>query len=520
MSLSRIFAGAFIRKLAFIAAAALVAVVLSMFGIGNAHAQVAPQGCGDTSLGWGNPAPDPPICADEGEANEFSRLAALAAKNSQAPTTAITQDLKATQSCSVTPIQGVFYCYIRWQIKAGLTYFAERKYPSNNTCTTRNVGLGLNGAVKWKPGSDKDCLSGCEYKIVSGLQTRSVSANSPGQISVRTGVMYGGTWEYSGPTCQNVPGIDSGREKEKQTKPECVPAGSGRTYCVKPNNDFCATASSGRTFCWTPGLEGTKTDGPNTQTIQNGNQPPSPPPGSTHTNTTNISNVTNSSTSNTTINNYTTNSGEAAGPTNEGTGADADGVPGGSGSGTPGGTGTGTGGEDDEGDDESSSGGSGCESPPVSTGSPLLGAIIQQTYATKCAIKEGLGSLKGEGQCSDQGTVVAFSCSGDTVGCALALRARERGCKEAQANANLIADGTKDQGDEPDGSLWGEPDGTGNLDAGLISMAGGQLVPIVQVEGVSWDLNEPVDDFASKIRFVIVAMFAVWAMFIVGGKPS
>lgn len=381
-----VFKSAFVRKLGYMAAAAFVAVVLSFVGTGKAHAQTQGLNCGDTSLGWGwPPAPEnQPICADQGEAYAMAKAAAHAYAKAMRPTTAPSAEaLFAGPVCSGSPPDR--YCYYVYHVTAGSSWKAYRWYPDGNTCSTRNASLGTNRKMRWATGSDETCIAGCKYKVASDANTRNIYANAPGQASVMTGRMFGGIWEYTGDTCTSTPGNEKTRDNENQKDPECVPAGSGRTYCIKTNGDHCNTATANRTICWTPGEEGTKTDGPITQTQNNGNSPPVAPEGSTHTNTTTTTNITNSTSTTTTINNYSTNNGGAAGGSNQGEGTGSNGAPGG-GSGAPGGSGTGSGGDDDEGN--GSSGGGTCAQPPVGTGDQALAQIAKQAWETRCVIEK------------------------------------------------------------------------------------------------------------------------------------
>ncbi|WP_374606644.1 hypothetical protein [Thermomonas sp.] len=510
------------RRIGYWIAGVLLAAILGLAGIGKASAQNPALNCGDLTKGRGNPATpsDTPVCADHGEALVMAKAVAMK-QRAESPwaNQPITSDIPYVASCG-GPVGGIVYCHVKHAIFSGVANLGTRYYRGGNDCLSRNASLGTGTRpTKWIPGDgDTTCIHGCTYKAIEDKTLRTVHANTAGQPSVQTGKMLGSSaWEYTGDTCQVPTGEESKpRTEEKQNKPECVPAGSGRTYCIKPNGDYCATAKSGRAMCWAPGEQGIKNDGDISQESKQGTHAPSPPEGSTHTNTTNITNTTNNTTTNTTVNNYQTNNGSPAGPVNQGQGTDGSGAPSGQPGGTPGGTGTNPG---DDGDDDTASGGSGCESPPTSTGNAILGAILKQTYETRCAIEKGLGSLEGEGECSEHGTVVAFSCSGDTVGCALALRARERGCKEAQANQQLVRDGEGSSNGDEGGEIWGTGDGIGNLNGSLISVGGGgDLVPIVSLGSQTVDLNGPVGNLVAILKMIIIAAAAAAAAFIAGGR--
>lgn len=405
----------------------------------------------------------------------------------------------------------------RWwssQCPVGTEWF-DALQACDKPCAQRNADLGTGdrsmGSKGWGMGEGDSCIAGCVYKLVSDRKSitalLSLAGGSPKQY-----VKVSGTWEYTGDRC--AAGQPSKPKSEEKPKTECTPSSAEGAYCEKPNGERCMSASTGRTFCWQPNEEGKKTDGPNTQELKNGPLSPNAPQGSSHTSTTTVNNTTSNST--TTINNYTTNNGSPAGPSNQGQSADENGAPSGQSGGQQGGTGDD--GEDD-GNDDKAGGGSGCDDPPTSSGNALLGAIYRQAWETRCEIAKGHGSLKGEGQCNDGG-VVAFACSGDSVGCQLALRARERGCREDYANQQLRDDAGKDTGsDGNQPSLWTSGDGLGQLNTGLISVGGGSdLVPTVTIEGQTIDLNGPVGNLVAILRMIIIAAASAAAAFIAGGR--
>lgn len=512
MSIKQEFKRALIRRLAYIAAAFLIAAVMSMMGIGKAHAQ-----------NFGNceslaPSDNGALCP--------SKAAALAASQASLA-------LYIGGTCEAGSIQsgntqnGIPYIG-QWRVCDGLNNtFFHRTYviptcvepewwndelqKCDRPCAERNADLGgvnqRDRSRGWGQGASDECIAGCKYRLVSGERTETAKFSIGGAQPVEHTQIWG-KWEYTGDFCE-APSLPRDDEKPQTN---CSPAVEGVKVCTSPEGDNCMTSSTGRFICWAKNESGTKTDGPITQTKSPGIQPPASIEGSSSTSTTNITNTTNNNSTTTTINNYSTNNGSPAGPNNQGTGTNGSGKPNSTSSGG------GTGGAGD-GDNDTASGGNGCESPPVSSGNAILGAILQQTYATRCEIAKGLGSLKGEGECSAQGTVVAFNCSGDTVGCALALKARERGCKEAQANQQLIGDGAKDQGNEPDGELWGTGDTPGTLNAGLISLGGGQLIGTIEIEGQSVNLDEKIAPGVAAARMLIIAACMVLAAFIAGGRP-
>lgn len=266
----------------------------------------------------------------------------------------------------------------------------------------------------------QQCNDGCVY----GKRSGGGDADSGG------GVIGYGSLGYTGETCTATsvpPTFNDG--------PTCTPAGSGQTFCVKPNGDHCYSASTGRQICWGPGETGTKTDGPVAQTRNPGTDnpapPPTPPAGETlsppspNTNTT--TNQPGGTVTNTTVNNYTTNNGTNGGPTNSGEPND------------------GSSGDGEEEGEGTASGGEGCEVPPVCGGDPIGCATLQQVWRTRCA--DNGNKITGGAECDANGNPV-FVCSGDEVLCKTA---------ETQARAYCLAQKADGNGDgQPD---WTEGDG-------------------------------------------------------------
>lgn len=447
------FKRAFVRKLGYMAAAALVAVVLSLVGTGKAQAHTT--GCLGGLAGG---------TCDKGVAFEQAKMQSNAVAHCVGVWPTVTGII--AEIVSTLPTQG-----------AGETgYYTTKincRHPSNNaiitngatdlyywvsSCTSRNASLGgASQPMKYASSAAPQCIAGCRYSISSNNETKTIFANAAGQPAVQTGTLYGGLWEYTGDTCSDVPMKPRDEEKPKTN---CTPVSAGQTYCLTDDNKQCHTASTGRTICWTQAETGEKTDGAVTQTKTNGIQPPGTIDGSTHTSTTNITTTTTTTTNNTTINNHTTNSGGPAGPTNSGTGTGSNGGPSG---GTGSGSGTGGDGDDEEGDNESTGGGT-CDAPPVSSGDQILGQIAIQTWHTRCNTKKG--ELAGDGSCSSDGTVVGFACTGDQVQCAQVLRTRELACKAERNRQDWTGDGGTGDSEEDLETVWADGDDAPNLDAG------------------------------------------------------
>lgn len=324
------------------------------------------------------------------------------------------------------------------------------------------------------------CKSGCSFSRGDILERRSFQVcSSLGQCTSGPSQVRA-IWSYNGAKCSTQP---NDPPPPKDDDVSCTPATANQTYCILPNGDNCYTASSGRMICWKPSEQGTKTDGPTTQTNKVGDDQPNPPPGSQHTSTvkTATTTTTNTYTYTTTTNTYTTTSGAPAGSSNSGTPVGPDGKPT-SGSGTGGGPGTGdgsgTGGGPGtgEGEDNSAGGGGNCESPPVTAGDAILGMIAMQTWATRCAVESG-NTVKFTGDIADCNQ--PFSVEGTSAN-AVKLRAmREQICgpnsvsneghsfSSEASQAAEYGDGDGPPDDEPDDPFAGskvERDGNWFLD--------------------------------------------------------
>lgn len=286
------------------------------------------------------------------------------------------------------------------------------------------------------------CKSGCSFSRGDILERRDFQVCGSGQCT-SGGSQVRAIWRFNGAKCSTQPTDPPPPVDPAKNEPTCTPATAGQTYCVRPNGENCYTASSGRMICWKPSEQGTKTDGPTTQTNNVGNEQPNPPPGSQHTSTVKTSTSTTTNTTTTTINTYTTTSGAPAGSTNQGTAVGADGKPV-----SDGGTGTG----DDEGE-KSASGGGDCESPPITSGDPIMGMVATQTWATRCAVEAGnAAKVTGDiANCKQPFTVEGTNAN------AVKLRAmREQICgPDSVANAGDVFDAQSTDaanagdGDEP-----------------------------------------------------------------------
>jgi len=155
----------------------------------------------------------------------------------------------------------------------------------------------------------------------------------------------------------------------------------------------------------------------------------------------------------------------------------------------------------------------------VSSGDAILGAILNQTWNTRCVIEKYAGKLEGDPNCKDGG-VVAFNCSGDQVQCKQALLALEAKCQALDAKNRIYSDADLDTGDpEATSKIWGDGNSLGQLNGNLIQVGGGSdLIPVVQIMGKTVDLNGPVGNLAAVLKMIIIAAAAAAAAFIAGGR--
>lgn len=248
--------------------------------------------------------------------------------------------------------------------------------PTQEQCLARNVDAQKPTVILF---TGSDCIQNCKYAMLT-----------PGTVtSVNPWTVSSGTTGYTGESCSTAP-ITPPIDPTKPPEQKCIPHGS-LTMCVQPDGRHCYNATTGRQICWNPGETGEKTDGPIKQTVAPGtNTPvPSPPkPGDTQTPVGNPSTTTitkDGRTITTTVINNTTGSGSDAGPSNTGTPS----------------TGTGTTPAPDPGDDEApgtASGGATCGAPPACSGDAILCAINEQTWRARCATDDDTTApLVGDG---------------------------------------------------------------------------------------------------------------------------
>lgn len=223
MSLPRIFANAFARKIA----AVVVALVLAWMGIGHARAQTYDQGTAWAQcMTWASDS------YYGGNVGCFDHTA---------------QKSVALQAKPVGP--------------GGWTY---QMFPYGKTCVQR-TGDGDGGGPKNAIAvGGPPCINGCAY------------ANTNGTFSTRFDFGSGQSVDfYSAQGMQPTGGVCGGPESAQP--PTCEPDGTIK-QCVKDDGRHCVVASNGTTMCWQPDETGTKVSGNVAVTKAPANVAIKPPP--------------------------------------------------------------------------------------------------------------------------------------------------------------------------------------------------------------------------------------------------
>lgn len=372
--------------------------------------------------------------------------------------------------------------------------------PSPEECLARN-GDAFKGMKLGPVGGY--CAGGCMYKPV---------ANGGGLVAVDG--LVSSEFAFDGEACPTTapdvgpePANDAGEDQE------CSPAGDGQTFCLKRNGDHCHSASTGRQICWKPGETGEKNDGPVRQKRNAGNEPIPPaslelPNGDTLQQTgqpVTKTTTTNSTTITTTTTNYTTTNGTDANgggdPADDGEASD----------GTPDGPG------EDDGEGNESGGGGDCDTPPTSSGDPILGNILQQAWRTRCNLE---GAVEGSGHHDTVCQDAQAACKGSPALCRILKEERQERCRlklareaydqqtaamasesdglEGITEASIWATGTP--GDGLDGNLFGGQGGTASCPVPSFTLGGQAFTPF----------PEQFWTFGQAIRWLLVACAYIW----------
>lgn len=264
---------------------------------------------------------------------------------------------------------------------------------SDSQCTAKNVdqqGVGSRGFKE-------KCIAGCllQWQSTGGYSSKKEIWN-PNGTSSGVHEIFTGKFQYvRACSMESTPPDQQSNDPEvaQPSENECVQVGN-QTACIKPDGKMCAKASTGREFCWNPHETGQKTDKdivqvkkpgegqvPETLALSNGD---------TATKATDdivIKDTKGTQTSTTTVSTYATASGANAGASNQGSSA-ATGTGAGAG---PGGTDVG-----EEDDPNTSGGGGDCDTPPQSSGDPLLAQIARQAWETRCEFRRAGKSLEDQ----------------------------------------------------------------------------------------------------------------------------
>lgn len=302
-------------------------------------------------------------------------------------------------------------------------------FPYSGTCAARVDGqAGMINGTLYDGGV---CDNGCKVQpnLDPGTNFSLRENGNPNAIAIRSG-----TWKATGEVCS----ITDTQPKPEKKDEYCHQAGN-YTVCKSKEKTCISTATGFRTCASdTANQKGhTATNNPRTEaaSISAPNTPPNPPtnrpgedwkPSGPSTSVTNNNSGTTYNTQN--YNNQGTPNGNQPTP--------------GDGSG-PGAGGSNGNGEQGEGNGNSASGGGNCQTPPATSGDPILGMIATQTWATRCAAEKGSSAkVTGDiGNCD-----AGFSVEGDSV------QANQLRAQRAQLCAGRPGEGQGSSGNPHDGA--------------------------------------------------------------------
>lgn len=403
-----------------------------------------------------------------------------------------------------------------WRADLGKCFSESECYARNQMEGFANVGATV------RPFSSR-CIAGCRFS--SSDSQCSVVAGSAQQMCTGN-YEWGGACEAD-PPAPGDPFIPDtyetpeGAASESGKEEGCIPGSSGQNICLKRNGKACYTASTGREICWDYTEVGEKSDNNILQKRNPGPTeiPPSNPnlptgdtlekSGDSVTVETTKKQGNTSTTTVTTTTNYQTTHGTNPGQGNQGQPE-----------GTPGGSGSGTGGEGDD-DKGTVDGGGDCDSPPiVRGGDPVQAAVVNQTWATRCAVKAGnAAKVTGDvGDCKSP-----FTVEGDNAN-AVKLRAmREQICKEGERAENQgISDGLEGSINAMESeftSIFGDGSGQGAGSISTTRYGGGGSCPAISIEipwGGTWVPPPVFCDVIAALRLLFLAITTIVALRIIG----
>lgn len=335
------------------------------------------------------------VAADQGEAySECQTYDPVPRNNSIVKVTR-----RECQHVEINTTRGVYYL-VYWGLNSngGEVGQFSVPFPYEGLCRVRADGQSgmVNGTLTGSGVCDRGCKVQPNFDPEPNFSLR--ENNNPNAIAIRSG-----TWKATGDVCSI---IDTQPKPEKKDE-YCHQTGN---YSVCKSKDrTCITTASGFRTCAsdTANEKGhTATNNPRTEaaSISAPNTPPNPPtnrPGEDWKPSGPSTSVTNNNTGSTTNTQNYNNQGTPNG--NQPTPGDGSG---------PGAGGSNGNGDKGEGSGNSASGGGNCQTPPATSGDPILGMIATQTWATRCAAEKG-NSAKVTG---DIGNCDAgFSVEGDSV---------------------------------------------------------------------------------------------------------
>lgn len=382
------------------------------------------------------------------------------------------------------------------------------------SCESMNSEPGFGNIEVARPFKER-CLGGCQFRAKPNASTCMLIGGAA------AGTQHcSGEWEFTGASCSvsggdppmlesPIPG-EPGTPKPKQV---CTPGGSGQTVCIKENGDHCYSASTGRQICWKPGQVGEKGDGPVVQVRKPGTEAPLPSMMQTDAGDAltsegepmTVTSVINGQlTVTTTTQNYRTEHGTDAKPSNEGQGSDGD----------------------DEEQRNGASGGADCDSKPV-VSDPALEMVATQAWATRCAVEAGnAASVSGDvGDCKSP-----FSVQGENANAQKlrAMRAQicgaegiveglaeglESGKGDAQSTADSLMPGEGE-------SVFAQGDGGERLSSTRFGGGGGSCPAIgtFVIPGVGEIDTGPLCNALAALRFLFLALATIAALRIIGSE--
>lgn len=296
---------------------------------------------------------------------------------------------------------------------------------TSQKCLAKNSGLAKGPTTRqWNNAVCQSTLDGCKLAMVA----------SEAQVAVDG--FYTGVFEYTGDSCATKATTEA--QAKEQPKDVCRPVpGTSHNFCIKPTGEQCLTTKTAGQVCWRPTETGEKKHdetlqkrvvGPNeippSLTLPDGNTLQKSDESVTKTTTVRNRDGTYTTITTTTTNYVTTNGASIPGP-NQGEEASKDGDPA------------------EGGDEGSATGGGDCDTPPVTTGDPVVGMVARQAWETRCAVDK-TNAVTTTGSITD--CSAPFTVEGNTAN-AIKLRSmRKSNCplegEAAPAEASYLGDGT------------------------------------------------------------------------------